>query len=195
VLSSRPRLRRSLAAGAAALACAALTTACGASPGGAVAGGGTTAGTNAGKNLPLEFAQCMRAHGVSNFPDPSGGAIQIGGAGINPSSPAFESAQTACAKYSPKGTLAHHAPTAAEKAAALRLSECMRTHGLSTFPDPTYGNPPSNPPANGAFLAIRGAMFSLPSGLSPRSPAFQHAATVCGLRPPKGAKAQPLSAP
>lgn len=178
---------------AAALTCAALTAACGASAGGSGASGsGTTAGAGAGKNLPLEFAQCMRSHGVPSFPDPSGGAIQIGGSGVNPSSPAFQRAQSACARYSPKGGPARQAPTAADKAAALRFSECMRTHGVPSFPDPSYGGPAAGPPASGAFLVIRGAMYALPSSLGPRSPAFQHAARGCGLRPPAGAKATPV---
>ncbi|MHB1834987.1 MAG: hypothetical protein ACYCXW_08475 [Solirubrobacteraceae bacterium] len=177
------------------MACAVLTAACGGSTAGAsgagTTAGGATGGTSADSNLPLKFAQCMRSHGVSNFPDPSDGAIQIGGSGIDPSSPAFQRAQNACAKYSPKGALSRRAPTAAEKAAALTFSECMRAHGAPTFPDPTYGNPPAHPSGNAAFLAIRGALYSLPAGLNPRSPAFQHAARACGLRPPTGAKVSP----
>ena len=54
----------------------------------------------------LQFAQCMRAHGV-NIPDPSstGGGIAIGGPGsgqdINPNSATFQNAQNACKKYLP----------------------------------------------------------------------------------------------
>ncbi|HEX2047136.1 MAG TPA: hypothetical protein VHF27_05190 [Acidimicrobiales bacterium] len=48
----------------------------------------------------LAFARCMREHGV-NMPDPdfsSGGGvrIEIGGEGMNPSSPTFQEAQKAC---------------------------------------------------------------------------------------------------
>jgi hypothetical protein len=52
----------------------------------------------------LAFSACMRSHGEPNFPDPqfgSGGrvSIKIGrGAGIDPSSPQFQAAQTACQK-------------------------------------------------------------------------------------------------
>jgi hypothetical protein len=51
----------------------------------------------------LQFSQCMRAHGLTNFPDPqfSGGGISIkingAGLGLAPNSPAFQSAQRACA--------------------------------------------------------------------------------------------------
>jgi hypothetical protein len=49
----------------------------------------------------LAFSQCMRAHGVPNFPDPdfSGNGIRIhvgSGSGLDPNSPAFKSAQQAC---------------------------------------------------------------------------------------------------
>jgi len=53
----------------------------------------------------LKFAQCMRTHGVPNFPDPQiqsgpggGVGVRIGGpgSGLDPSSPAFQSAQKAC---------------------------------------------------------------------------------------------------
>ena len=57
----------------------------------------------------LAMSRCMRSHGVPNFPDPKfqsgpNGGLGIGmdlnGSGINPSSPAFQAAQKACA---PKG--------------------------------------------------------------------------------------------
>jgi len=43
-------------------------------------------------------AECMRKHGVPNFPDPtfSGGQQTIGLGGVNPESPAFEQAAAAC---------------------------------------------------------------------------------------------------
>jgi hypothetical protein len=49
----------------------------------------------------LKFSQCMRSHGLTNFPDPvfSGGGAQLRlspASGLNPSSPAFKSAQAAC---------------------------------------------------------------------------------------------------
>jgi len=53
----------------------------------------------------LAMSRCMRSHGVPNFPDPKfqtapggGFGIRIGGPGINPNSPAFQSAQKVCGK-------------------------------------------------------------------------------------------------
>lgn len=61
--------------------------------------------TAARKQAMLQFSQCMRAHGLPNFPDPtfgSGGAVRLQvkpGEGIDPNSPQFQQAQAACAKY------------------------------------------------------------------------------------------------
>jgi hypothetical protein len=47
----------------------------------------------------LKVAQCLRAHGFPNFPDPgSSGQFNVAGTGINESSPRFQSAETACEK-------------------------------------------------------------------------------------------------
>lgn len=54
------------------------------------------------KQAALAHAQCMREHGVPNFPDPTvssnGGAIvqSSGGRATNPRSPAFQQAQNIC---------------------------------------------------------------------------------------------------
>jgi len=56
----------------------------------------------------LKHSECMRAHGVPNFPDPqvSGGGIRIaiGGAGLDPNSPQFQAAQKVCLKAAPLST-------------------------------------------------------------------------------------------
>jgi hypothetical protein len=48
----------------------------------------------------LKFAECMRAHGISNFPDPAAGdgPTIVGGSGINIQSPQFQAANRACSK-------------------------------------------------------------------------------------------------
>jgi len=72
-----------------------------------VAGGGDGPAGNPAfaakaKQAALAHAQCMRSHGVPNFPDPkvsmSGGGISVssGGPGLNPQSPAFQRAQKIC---------------------------------------------------------------------------------------------------
>jgi hypothetical protein len=125
----------------------------------------------------------MRAHGVSNFPDPNGHGIQITPAIAQ--SPAFKTAQNACKKYLPNGG-APPATAPGQRAAALAFAKCMRTHGVPDFPDPLTSAPSSPPAGAVAVLELRGMAFELGSGLDPRSPAFQHASSACGIRLPKG---------
>ena len=62
-----------------------------------------------GLGQALKYAQCMRAHGVPNFPDPhytGGGIGQSSGLvvrlhGINIHSPQFQAANQACVHYTP----------------------------------------------------------------------------------------------
>lgn len=131
----------------------------------------------------LAFAKCMRANGVSSFPDPSGGGIRITPAIAQ--SPAFSTAQNACKKYLPNGG---QPPVTApgERAAALAFARCMRTHGVPNFPDPLV-SPPSSPPAGAvALLDLHGMAFQLGAGTNPGSPAFQQAMSDCGVKPPTG---------
>ena len=61
-----------------------------------------------GKPLPKpdpakleKFSQCMRTHGIPDFPDPSGGGLQIHsspGSDLNPNNPTFKNASKLCAK-------------------------------------------------------------------------------------------------
>jgi hypothetical protein len=157
--------------GAAALALAA----CG-SGGGPIASNQTGSGPGPGA---VTFAKCMRGHGVPQFPDPggtppTGSSISILGAQLPPTTnikaPAFRSALNTCMK---RFLAAHPRPplSAAQKAAAVKFAECMRAHGVPSFSDPTF-------PANGG-IAIRSG-----PGVSPDSPAFQHAQQVCGNREP-----------
>lgn len=119
----------------------------------------------------LKFSQCMRAHGVSNFPDPSSdGSIQIGpSSGISPSSSTFQSAQQACQKLIGGGKPPSPADQAKAKEAALHFSACMRGHGITDFPDPVFSN-------GGVGISIRAHPGS---DLNPSSSAFQNAQRAC----------------
>jgi hypothetical protein len=127
----------------------------------------------------LRFAECMRSHGVPSFPDPSGQGIHIGpGSGIDPSSPAFKAAQSACGKLLPGGGPGNQHPTAQQVDMTRRLSECMRQHGVTSFPDPTL-TPPSSPTRGSLVLDLGGVVLALPSSINPSSPAFVQAAKAC----------------
>jgi hypothetical protein len=136
----------------------------------------------------LAFASCMRSHGVPNFPDPSGGGgIQIqSGSGINPQSPAFQSAQSQCAKLMPGGGPGRHGPPSAQaKREMLAMSECMRAHGVSGFPDPTL-TPPTNLGSFSIALGRGGVFLAVPRTINTTTPVFQSAASACRFGPGRG---------
>ena len=134
-------------------------------------------------NVPASLSRCMRANGLSSFPDPSagpggvgfpGGVVSpIGGAsltvnGITFAGPAYLRARRACARFLPPGG-GGPAVSAARKRALLAEAVCMRAHGVPDFPD-------------FRFSAHGGLLMSLPASIDTSAPAFVHAAGVCGLQ-------------
>jgi hypothetical protein len=166
---------RALALGA--LTCVALT-ACGSSANSPKSNQGPGA---KGAGVGIKFSDCMRAHGLANFPDPSaGGGIQINSSsGLDPQSPAFQSAQKACSNLLPGGGPGRAQVSASRKAAMVKLAQCMRKHGLSAFPDPT-ATPPSPGPGGGIAFGGPGSFIAVPQSLI-QSPAFNAAAAACGF--------------
>lgn len=121
----------------------------------------------------LKLSECMRANGVPNFPDPNGqGAIQ--GSGIDPNSREFQNAQQKCAKDL-GGGLGTPTPAqiAKQEAAALAYSKCMRSHGVSDFPDPQFGA------GGGIRIRFHAKGGTGVSDLDPNSPVFQRARATC----------------
>jgi hypothetical protein len=121
----------------AALVGAALTVAaCGGDDGTATAADGPDAKT---KQAMLDFAACMRDHGV-DMPDPKfdGGPSLVRG-GRDASPERARKAEEACAKYREKikPPKLSEAEQAAFKKAALANARCMRAHGVD-MPDPTF---------------------------------------------------------
>lgn len=123
------------------------------------------------------FSVCMRSHGLPTFPDPNGqGVIQFG-AGIDPGSPKFQAAQSACRKLLPNGGVPSPAQIAKAQKAALEFSACMRKNGIKDFPDPTFRG-------GGVQLSVGGRPGS---DLNPNSPLFQKARAACsGFMAAKG---------
>ncbi len=127
----------------------------------------------------------MRSHGVANFPDSStsGSSVTFGlksSSGINQASPSFQAAQTACGKLLPGGGPGSEKPTTAAKAQVLAISECMRTHGVNGFPDPTT-TPPSSPAGYSGVLTLNGVSLAIPTTIAIQSSAVRQAATACHL--------------
>ena len=128
---------------AAAIAAATVIAACGSSSpsssSSSSSGGQTNPDQAQGQQDVLNFARCMRSHGVSEFPDDLNFQNVPG---INPSSPAFKTAQTACQHLLPVKTAPRAAPSAQTHAKLLRLSNCLRAHGYPSMPDPKSDPPP-----------------------------------------------------
>jgi len=66
----------------------------------AALGGGTQTGSSS-EATALRFAQCMRANGVPDYPDPSGNSTSqvvhaTSGSDLNPANPKFQAASTLC---------------------------------------------------------------------------------------------------
>jgi hypothetical protein len=133
-------LRRAGALAVLAAAVAVLTAACGGSPSSSAGSASTGSATY---RAELAFAQCMRTHGVPNFPDPnpSGGFSVSGQLNGNPTGPAAQ-AHNACQHLLPSGsaTTGTGSVTQAQLNQALKIAQCLRAHGEPNFPDPTVVN-------------------------------------------------------
>jgi hypothetical protein len=144
--------------------------------------GSSTAGPS--PSALLAYSQCMRSNGVTNFPDPNArGQITITkGGGIDPSSPLFRAAQTKCQKLIPGGGLLAPGstthPSAQAFAQMLQVSQCMRHHGVSGFPDPTT-TVPSHLTGNMMVSDRDGVILVFPGTIDMQSPLFTRAAAAC----------------
>ena len=94
----------------------------------------------------FRYSACMRNHGVTNFPDPQvlnhNGEHGVRIQAVGPkSSPQFEAATKACQGILPAPSGNGPQETAQQKrtrlADALSFARCMRSHGVTSFPDPT----------------------------------------------------------
>ena len=162
-----------------------LAAACGSSPGSDVAQLGSTAtqstststpsGSSAHQNDAVAFARCMRSHGVRNWPDPnSSGAFdksklttQQLGAGTS----RVQAAQSACNHLLPNGGSGPNAARVRQmRALGLQFAQCVRRHGVPSFPDPASDGRIPDPAT---------------VGIDQGSPKFKAANQACGkYRPP-----------
>jgi hypothetical protein len=156
----------------AALGCAVAIAACGST------NSSTKSASNPATQL-LTFAVCMRSHGVPSFPDPSRHGIHIGpGSGIDPFSPAFKAAQSACRRLLPGGGPGNQHPTAHQLDMARQISQCMRQHGVTGFPDPSFAARSSSA-GHSLIVDLSGIVLAVPNTIDPSSPVFVQAADAC----------------
>lgn len=97
----------------------------------------------------VAFVSCMRTHGEANMPEPSvsesGGHTHVSievSSGVDPNSPLFAAAYQACRHLLPNDGGSSGGPTitSADQADYLKAAACMRAHGISDFPDPSFRN-------------------------------------------------------
>jgi hypothetical protein len=119
----------------------------------------------------LEFTQCMRSHGVTNFPEPIApasvpprGVTTYLGNGPNPnSSPVYRAASAACQKKFAVAQKVSPGLATQFQTDQLKYARCMRSHGVINFPDPG---------ANGGF--------PIPKSIDEESPTYRRADKACG---------------
>lgn len=119
------------------------------------------------------FAECMREHGVEDFPDPTideDGGIQIQGPGPGDvDRTTLDAAMQACEDLLPQGAGPGEGegPDPEEQAALedalLAYAQCMRDHGID-FPDPEFSD---------------GGVIQSGGNFDPNDPEFQDADEAC----------------
>jgi|SRR5215472_2000328 len=157
----RPRIHAAAVVGIVLLA-----VACGGCGGSPSVGGSTT------YQKALAYSQCMRSHGVPNFPDPGSNGT-FGSPGQRGTINLGNTAVSACRHLLPN----HGVVTPAQKQQmvnqALKFTQCMRSHGVPNFPDPS--------------TAGGGISFQMPGNPhSPQTQSAQHACQKYMFGPGKG---------
>lgn len=116
----------------------------------------------------VKYAQCIRANGYPEFPDPSpDGRMQLR---IDPKTAAkFEAAQRACKDKVPAGFATDQNVTPERMQALLGFAACVRKNGVSAFPDP-------NPKG----------VFELTASLDMSTPQVRQALDTCRTSNPTG---------
>jgi hypothetical protein len=147
-LNRKPARTRTAVIGTAVL----LAAACSSGPSSAGSAGAPDAGGSASSPSAVAYSQCVRSHGVPEFPDPgSSGQLPKGDAQqFGVSSTQYQAAQTACQHLLPTGGSMHQGddqclqnsdcpPALVQQmlTADRKLARCMRSHGVPNFPDPS----------------------------------------------------------
>lgn len=125
----------------------------------------------------VAYAACVRAHGLPNWPDPDSsghfpkGAVRaaVQQAGLNQSQ--FLARTQVCNDLLPTN-ISQPTLSAQQEQDYLSAAECMRSHGVPNFPDPTF-------PDGRVSLSI-------PSSIDQNSPQFTQATQICTKLIPSG---------
>ncbi len=150
-------------------------------------GGASTESKASPEQAIVAFAKCMRSSGVPSFQEPhTGGTGQVP-IGTNSAARSFKAAEAKCQKFMGRGRTpgsGSDPPSAKTLARWLKISQCMRKHGVSGFPDPTTSRCRPKPPAGVGEIADReGAILLIPRTIQ-QSPVLTRAAAACGSLSP-----------
>ena len=117
-----------------------------------VATGATTTSTAANSSVHgvtgttglIAYSSCVRSHGVANFPDPTshGGIPKETAQQLGVSQSQLQAAESDCTHLLPAGgTLSgtnNQTITVVQQQYYLKVSTCMRSHGVTNFPEPSF---------------------------------------------------------
>jgi hypothetical protein len=146
-----PPAARTAAAIIATAALALLAAACSSSPSSTGSGGSSNAGGSTSSPSAAGFSSCMRSNGIPRFPypDSSGGVPKVDAQRLGVSSSQFNAAQRACSHLLQGGSstatlqqcevagVCSPAQTQQMMNDDLKFAQCMRSHGVPNWPDPT----------------------------------------------------------
>jgi hypothetical protein len=121
----------------------------------------------------LAYSQCMREHGVPDFPDPdASGNIQVTPGSPNDpmNGPQEQVANNDCKHLLPGGGSSTGGGNQQAISQDLKLAQCMRGHGATSFPDP----------------AISGNSVNFQGNFDFSSPQWQRAERACRSLAPAG---------
>lgn len=155
----RPRRAAPWRAGVLAAGIAVLAAACG----GGSAGSAGSLGRSS-LQIAVSYAKCMRSHGAPNWPDPNGQGHFLKTTTNAADFKAPVSAYKACLHLLPNGGQLTSAQQQIISPLMVKLASCMRSHGITSFPDPTVN-------ANGVSVD--------PHGLDTSSAQFHAAQQAC----------------
>lgn len=118
----------------------------------------------------LTYSQCMREHGLSEFPDADAeGRIRLKLGTIDPESAVFRAASAACRPLAPAGWGDAEAGPGDEEV-MLRFARCMRENGVPDYPDPDPNAgvritlDPNDPKAQAALERCKAILEELQNG-------------------------------
>jgi hypothetical protein len=145
-----------------------LASACGG--GSSSPGVSSLAPSGASSRATLVFAQCMRTHDISQFPDQETGGKFPTPQDLGVSNTAYQAAMNSCTHLLPNDGQPTRVQSPQLLNEVLGFARCMRSHGFPTWPDPT--STPSGPrPYSFNLLGVH--------GFDPTSPQVDAALNEC----------------